>query len=112
MNRTVFVGDRIYGGLFRAIFAALLHQHSRNSGGEGLACLDVNKMYTRDQWRCLISKIIRIMLTTMNVELTAEQKNALEALQRKSRDPHIRDRVRCVLLSSEYRTELLSSHTC
>ncbi len=37
----------------------------------------------------------------MNFELTADQKIALEALQRKSRDPHIRDRVRCVLLSSE-----------
>ncbi|AKL15173.1 hypothetical protein ACVCAJ_15080 [Enterobacter sp. CFEC121] len=37
----------------------------------------------------------------MNIELTAEQKIALEALQRKSRAPHIRDRVRCELLSSE-----------
>ncbi|EEZ5842343.1 hypothetical protein J4W57_07610 [Escherichia coli] len=37
----------------------------------------------------------------MNIELTVEQKIAIEALQRKSRDLHIRDRVCCVLLSSE-----------
>ncbi|TNL06546.1 IS630 family transposase [Kosakonia cowanii] len=37
----------------------------------------------------------------MNVELTTEQKIALEELQRLSRDHHVRDRVRCVLLSSE-----------
>ena len=41
------------------------------------------------------------MLTCMNVELTTEQKIALEELQRQSRDHHVRDRVRCVLLSSE-----------
>lgn len=37
----------------------------------------------------------------MNVKLTTEQKIALEELQRQSRDHHVRDRVRCVLLSSE-----------
>ncbi|EDY1599454.1 hypothetical protein GTN18_004604, partial [Salmonella enterica subsp. enterica serovar Enteritidis] len=41
-----------------------------------------------------VSKIIRIMLMAMNVELTAEQKIALEALQRKSRDP-INEQNRC-----------------
>lgn len=41
------------------------------------------------------------MLTCMKVELTTEQKMALEELQRQSRDHHVRDRVRCVLLSSE-----------
>lgn len=44
---------------------------------------------------------MKIMLTCMNVELTTEQKIALEELQRQSRDHHVRDRVRCVLLSSE-----------
>ncbi|AYY05486.1 IS630 family transposase [Enterobacter roggenkampii] len=44
---------------------------------------------------------MRIMLRIMKIELTAKQKIALEALQRQSRDPHVRDRVRCVLLSSE-----------
>lgn len=38
---------------------------------------------------------------SMNVELTTEQKIALEELQRQSRDHHVCDRVRCVLLSSE-----------
>lgn len=37
----------------------------------------------------------------MKVELTTEQKVALESLQRQSRDHHVRDRIRCVLLSSE-----------
>ncbi|EHP1714783.1 IS630 family transposase [Salmonella enterica subsp. enterica serovar Javiana] len=37
----------------------------------------------------------------MKVELTAEQKAALEHLQHQSRDHHVRDRIRCVLLSSE-----------
>ncbi|WP_445081516.1 IS630 family transposase, partial [Martelella alba] len=37
----------------------------------------------------------------MKVELTTEQKMALEELQSQSRDHHVRDRVRCVLLSSE-----------
>jgi len=45
--------------------------------------------------------MIKIMLEPMNIELTAEQKAALETLQRQSRDHHVRDRVRCVLLSSE-----------
>lgn len=38
------------------------------------------------------------MLIYMNVERTTEQKIPLEELQRQSR---VRDRVRCVLLSSE-----------
>lgn len=37
----------------------------------------------------------------MKVELTAKQKAALEHLQHQSRDHHVRDRIRCVLLSSE-----------
>nr|WP_172602616.1 IS630 family transposase [Morganella morganii] len=37
----------------------------------------------------------------MKINLTAKQKIALEELQRQSRDPHVRDRIRCVLLSSE-----------
>ncbi|EDY5736543.1 IS630 family transposase [Salmonella enterica] len=37
----------------------------------------------------------------MKVELTSEQKTALEHLQHQSRDHHVRDRIRCVLLSSE-----------
>lgn len=37
----------------------------------------------------------------MKVELTTEQKVALESLQRQSRNHHVRDRIRCVLLSSE-----------
>ena len=37
----------------------------------------------------------------MKVEFTIEQKVALESLQRQSRDHHVRDRIRCVLLSSE-----------
>ncbi|ENE8569106.1 IS630 family transposase [Salmonella enterica] len=37
----------------------------------------------------------------MKVELTAKQKVALEHLQHQSRDHHVRDRLRCVLLSSE-----------
>lgn len=37
----------------------------------------------------------------MNVELKTEQKIALEDLQRQSRDHHVCDRVRCVLLSYE-----------
>lgn len=37
----------------------------------------------------------------MKVELTAEQKAALEHLQHQSSDHHVRDRIRCVLLSSE-----------
>ena len=41
------------------------------------------------------------MLNCMNIELTTEQKIALEELQRLSCDHHVRDRVRCVLLSSE-----------
>ncbi|STA62791.1 Transposase and inactivated derivatives [Citrobacter amalonaticus] len=41
------------------------------------------------------------MLTCVNVELTTEQKIAFEKIQRQSSDRHVRDRVRCVLLSSE-----------
>ena len=41
------------------------------------------------------------MLSAMKIELTAKQKIALEELQRQSRDHHVRDRIRCVLLSSE-----------
>ena len=37
----------------------------------------------------------------MKVQLTTEQKMALEELQSLSRDHYVRDRVRCVLLSSE-----------
>ncbi|SUG62449.1 Transposase and inactivated derivatives [Salmonella enterica subsp. arizonae] len=38
---------------------------------------------------------------SMKVEPTTEQKVAPEGLQRQSRDHHVRDRIRCVLLSSE-----------
>jgi transposase len=44
---------------------------------------------------------MKIMLFTMNIELTLKQKMALEELQQRSRDHHVRDRIRCVLLSSE-----------
>lgn len=44
---------------------------------------------------------MKIMLRAMKIELTAKQKIALEELQRQSRDHHVRDRIRCVLLSSE-----------
>lgn len=37
----------------------------------------------------------------MNIELTAEQKRALEAQHRKCRDRRICDRIRCVMLSAE-----------
>lgn len=37
----------------------------------------------------------------VNVERTTEQKIPLEELQRQSRDHRVRDRVCCVLLSSE-----------
>ncbi|ECP8567606.1 hypothetical protein NOF79_003193 [Salmonella enterica] len=37
----------------------------------------------------------------MKAELTTEQKAIPENLQRQSHDHHIRDRIRCVLLSSE-----------
>jgi transposase len=42
-----------------------------------------------------------IMLDNMNIELSSEQKRALEALHRKCRDHRVRDRIRCVLLSAE-----------
>lgn len=42
-----------------------------------------------------------IMLRAMKIDLTAKQKIDLEELQRQSRDHHVRDRIRCVLLSSE-----------
>lgn len=41
------------------------------------------------------------MLRVIKIELIAKQKIALEELQRQSRDHHVRDRIRCVLLSSE-----------
>lgn len=44
---------------------------------------------------------MKIMLSAMNVELNDKQKMALEELQQRSRDHHVRDRIRCVLLSSE-----------
>lgn len=37
----------------------------------------------------------------MNIELSPEQKHALEAQHRKCRDRRICDRIRCVLLSAE-----------
>ncbi len=36
----------------------------------------------------------------MKIELTAEQRIALEALHRQSKDHRVRDRIRCVLLSA------------
>lgn len=45
----------------------------------------------------------------MKVELTSEQKIALEKLQRQSRDHYVRDRIRCVLLASEgWSTKLIA----
>lgn len=44
---------------------------------------------------------MEIMLRAMNIELTIEQKRALEAQHRKCRDRRICDRIRCVLLSAE-----------
>lgn len=44
---------------------------------------------------------MKIMLDTMNVELTAEQQAALEEKHRLSRDHRVRDRIRCVLLSAQ-----------
>lgn len=49
----------------------------------------------------------------MKVELTTEQKVALENLQRQSRDHHVRDRIRCVLLSSEgWSTAMIAQSQC
>lgn len=44
---------------------------------------------------------MKIMLRAMKIELTSKQKIALEELPRQSRDHHVRDRIRCVLVSSE-----------
>lgn len=44
---------------------------------------------------------MRIMLSAMKIELTAEQERALEAQHRKCRDRRICDRIRCVLLSAK-----------
>lgn len=37
----------------------------------------------------------------MKIELTAEQRIALEAQHRQSRERHVCDRIRCVLLSAQ-----------
>lgn len=44
---------------------------------------------------------MRIMLRAMKIELTAEQRIALKMLHKNSRDPRVRDRIRCVLLAAD-----------
>lgn len=41
------------------------------------------------------------MLRAMKIELTAEQRIALKMLHKNSRDPRVRDRIRCVLLADD-----------
>jgi len=50
----------------------------------------------------LFAGMMRIMITLMkNIKLTIEQKIDLEALHDASRDGHVRDRIKAVLLRSE-----------
>jgi hypothetical protein len=54
---------------------------------------------------------MEIILKAMKIELTAKQKIALEEPQRQSRDHNVRDRIRCVLLSSEGWSPLMTAQS-